>query len=252
MKHDFNSLTDNYKNNGFVIVDDFLPEEIANKLEVMYSDDNNEWEYLDQVRDQAYSTGKYGKSFTKSPYFPREEETYTAKFWRSNKLESETENIFGEYFVPALKSISQLELSKFDRRCFKLDEGCHYRTHIDEWLGRMSCSYYINKDWIWDWGGILHICSGEDEDYCKPIFPKFNRLVLLNNKKFHSPHFISPVSEFALNSRFSIVIFSGFSIKLKAASNCSVVRAASFTVFSNFIFNATFKILMSSLEENFL
>ena len=208
MKHDFNSLTDNYKNNGFVIVDDFLPEKIANKLEVMYSDDNNEWEYLDQVRDQAYSTGKYGKSFTKSPYFPRKEETYTAKFWRSNKLESETENIFGEYFVPALKSISQLELSKFDRRCYKLDEGCHYRTHIDDWLGGMSCTYYINKDWVWDWGGILHVGPDDNSDQLTSIFPKFNRAIFISHEGFRFPHFINPVTKYALNPRFSYVSFN--------------------------------------------
>ena len=208
MKHDFNSLSDDYKNNGFVIVDDFLPEEIANKLEIMYSSDNNEWEYIDQVRDQGYGTGKYGKSFTKSPFFPEVEEVYTAKFWRSNKLESDTENIFGEHFIPALKSISQLELTEFDRRCYKLDEGCHYRTHIDDWLGGVGCIYYINKNWIWDWGGILHVGVDDNSDQIIPIFPKFNRAIFISHGGFRFPHFISPVTEYALTSRFSYISFN--------------------------------------------
>jgi len=208
VKHISNNLINNYKNNGFVIVDDFLPEELANKLEVMYSADNNEWECINQAKDQTYSTGKSGRNFTKSPYFPGKEETYTAKFWRSNKLESETENIFGEYFVPALKSISQLELSKFVRRCFKLDEGGHWRTHTDDWYGGTSSIYYINKNWVWDWGGILHWGADDNTDQLTSIFPKFNRVVFMSHKNFKFSHFISPVTKHALNPRFSFNSFN--------------------------------------------
>ena len=35
MKHDYSSLIDDYKKNGFVIVDNLLPEEVANKLEII-------------------------------------------------------------------------------------------------------------------------------------------------------------------------------------------------------------------------
>jgi len=34
MKHDYSSLIDDYKKNGFVIVDNFLPEEGANIGEI--------------------------------------------------------------------------------------------------------------------------------------------------------------------------------------------------------------------------
>ena len=197
-----------YNEYGFEVIDDFLPEDVARKIELMFLKENNKWEHTTQVHDEAYGKGEYGKHITDNLNFPREDEEYIAKFWRSNKLELEVNDIFNEYFKPALKSISQSELTEYDIRCNKLESGDHYRSHIDSYAGDVGCVYYINKKWIWDWGGILHICSGEDEDYCKPIFPKFNRLVVLNNKKFHSPHFISPVSEFALNPRFSIVIFA--------------------------------------------
>ena len=146
MKNNYDSFIEKYKKNGFVIVDNFLPEDVANKLESMYSGENNEWKFYDQARDQAYSKGEYGKQYTDSPYFPGVEESYTAKFWRSNKLEKETESIFDEHMKPALKSISQSELYEYDVRCYKLDEGGHYRTHIDDWLGVIGCTYYINKN----------------------------------------------------------------------------------------------------------
>ena len=208
MKHDYSSLIDDYKKNGFVIVDNLLPEEVANKLEIMYSDEDTKWEFIDQYRDQAYSKGKYGKQYTDSPYFPGVDEAYTAKFWRSNILEKMTENIFDKYFKPVLKSISQSELSEYDVRCYKLDDGCHYRTHIDDWLGEIGCIYYINKSWIWDWGGILHVGMDDGSDQTIPIFPKFNRVVFISHGGFRFPHFISPVTNYALNSRFSMISFN--------------------------------------------
>ncbi len=208
MKHDYSSLIDDYKKNGFVIVDNLLPEEVANKLEIMYSDEDTKWEFIDQYRDQAYSKGKYGKQYTDSPYFPGVDEAYTAKFWRSNILEKMTENIFDKYFKPVLKSISQSELSEYDVRCYKLDDGCHYRTHIDDWLGEIGCIYYINKSWIWDWGGILHVGMDDGGDQIIPIFPKFNRAVFISHGGFRFPHFISPVTNYALNSRLSMISFN--------------------------------------------
>ncbi len=204
----FYNLIRDYKKNGFVIVDNLLPEEVANKLEIMYSDEDTKWEFIDQYRDQAYSKGKYGKQYTDSPYFPGVDEAYTAKFWRSNILEKMTENIFDKYFKPVLKSISQSELSEYDVRCYKLDDGCHYRTHIDDWLGEIGCIYYINKSWIWDWGGILHVGMDDGGDQIIPIFPKFNRAVFISHGGFRFPHFISPVTNYALNSRFSMISFN--------------------------------------------
>jgi len=201
-------IYEDYKKNGFVIVDNYLPEDVANKLESIYSEDNNEWELFNQYRDQAYGSGKYGKHKTESPYFPGEDEVFTSKFWRSNKLELETENIFDKYFLPNLKLLSGLELTEYNLFCFKLDEGCHYRTHIDDWVGEIGCIYYVNKKWIWDWGGILHVGVDNEVDKVVPIFPKFNRAIFVNHGGFKFPHYISHVASYALNPRFSMITFA--------------------------------------------
>jgi len=204
-------IYEDYKKNGFVIVDNYLPVDVANKLESVYSEDNNEWELFNQYRDQAYGSGKYGKHKIESPYFPGEDEVFTSKFWRSNKLELETENKFDKYFLPNLKLLSGLELTEYNLFCFKLDEGCHYRTHIDDWVGSIGCNYYINKKWIWDWGGIFHLDTAslkiDDSDSVVPIFPKFNRAVFVDHTRFRFPHFISHVSDYAKEVRYSLVSF---------------------------------------------
>jgi Rps23 Pro-64 3,4-dihydroxylase Tpa1-like proline 4-hydroxylase len=199
-KNDFNK-------DGYKVIDDFLPEDLAIKLyDIFESQSNDKWKLIDQVRENHY-----GHVFkTKNKLLPKKNESYTAKFARSEDIESliDFKEIISNQFTTKIREMVSESLTEFDTRAYRLDRGDHYRTHIDSYGGNINIIYYLNTEWIWDWGGILNICSDKDEDYCKPIFPKFNRLVLLNNKKFHSPHFISPVNEFALNPRFSIVIFA--------------------------------------------
>jgi len=197
-----------YNENGFAIVDNFLPDHIANKLESMYSGNLNQWELNEQVRDQAYGDSKFGKHKTDNPYLPREDEEYSAKFWRSNNLESEIDSIFDKHFKPALKSISQTKLTDYDVRCYKLDKGDYYRAHMDDYAGVVGCLYYVNKEWIWDWGGILHIIPSSDVTEATSIFPKFNRAVFLSHGGFKFPHFVNVVADYAKKPRFSVVSFN--------------------------------------------
>ena len=188
-------------NSGLEIVDDFLPKEVAENLEELYSKEK-EWELMNQVRETHYQ--HVFKSA--SDYFPMEDEFYMAKFHRSQKLESQISNIFDKYFKPKLIEFSGKKLLEFDTRCYKLDDGDFYRTHVDDYAGTVGCVYYLNKRWCWDWGGILHI--GETEGELTSIFPKFNRIVIHDMKQFRFNHFISPVASYAREPRYSIVSFN--------------------------------------------
>jgi Rps23 Pro-64 3,4-dihydroxylase Tpa1-like proline 4-hydroxylase len=195
-----------YKENGFLIVDDFLPNEKAEELYELYASEE-EWEHHDQVREGHF---KHVFQTINSPYFPGEEEAYMAKFGRSEKLEQNTElkNIFNDYFKPALAGVSRLALSDYDVRCYQLKQGDFYRTHIDDYAGDIGCIYYINKKWVWDWGGILHVGSDEDNEAITALFPKFNRAIFVDHGGFRFPHFISTVSEFAQNPRYTMISFN--------------------------------------------
>lgn len=196
-----------FQEKGYVVIDDFLPEEIVNELNEMYVA-QKEWEQIDQVRDRHYQH----VFATKSKYLPKGDESYMARFGRSRDLEKNERlnEIYQKYFVPELKRYSQTELKAFDVRCYNLKPGDFYRSHIDDYAGAIGVVFYLNKKWIWDWGGLLHVNSYEgDADFIDTIFPKFNRIVLLDHKKFKFPHFVSAVSEFAKEARFSIVSFNG-------------------------------------------
>jgi Rps23 Pro-64 3,4-dihydroxylase Tpa1-like proline 4-hydroxylase len=196
---------DQLNTKGFTVIDNVLPLELANKLCDVYEQEN-EWKLLNQVRENHYS--HVFKS--PNPFLPQEGEAYSAKFSRSNNLESLeiVKDTFNNHLVPLLKSVSPFEMSEYDVRCYKLDTGDYYRTHIDDYAGTVNMIYYVNKEWRWDWGGILNVYSHEDLELCESVLPKFNRVVLLNNKVFKAPHNVSTVEKYALNPRYTIVSFN--------------------------------------------
>lgn len=202
-------MYDKYKNElvelGYTIIDDFLPIDTAKQIHSLFETENY-WEHIHQIRENHFEHVHK----TKSPFLPKEDEAYSSKFSRSPHLEqnSNIKNLYEEFFIPKLKLISPFELNEFDVRCHMMDYGDYFRTHIDDYAGSINLIYYVNEKWMWDWGGMLNIADDNDFDFNKQVLPKFNRVVLLNNKVFRSPHFVSSVEPFAQFPRYSIVSFN--------------------------------------------
>ena len=110
-----NNFIEDYYKNGYAVIDDFLPIDIANKLEELYFEENNKWDLEDQDYDEAYmdkSESTYGKFKTDSEYLPDSNESFTAKFWRSNNLESKVDEILIDHFK------KNLEIRRRQRKIF--------------------------------------------------------------------------------------------------------------------------------------
>ena len=190
---------------GYTVIDDFLPIEVAKKIHSLFVNEQS-WELKNQIRENHYEH----VFKTDSPHLPKGDEPYSTRFSRSDLLEQneDIKKIYDEYFVPMLREVSPFELNEFDVRCHKSDKGDYFRTHIDDYGGHINLIYYVNEKWMWDWGGILNIADDKDFDFNKQILPKFNRVTLLNNKVFRSPHFVTSVAEYAQLPRYSIVSFN--------------------------------------------
>jgi Rps23 Pro-64 3,4-dihydroxylase Tpa1-like proline 4-hydroxylase len=205
MNKDFEQIKLDLNNQGYCIIDDFFNKNEAKNINNLFVLESS-WEKNDQIRDNHFSH----VFKTKNILLPQPDEKYSAKYCRSFNLENSDpiKRILENYFKTFLIQISPFKINKFDLRCHKLGTGDHYRTHIDDYAGTINLIYYVNERWCWDWGGILNISSENESEFNKQIFPLYNRVVLLNNQNFRYPHFVSQVQEYALNPRYSIVIFT--------------------------------------------
>ena len=92
-------------------------------------------------------------------------------------------------------------------RCHKLIKNNLFRLHFDDYAGAYAVTLNLNKTWKWDWGGILSIPTGKNEEKLYSISPTWNSInILFSGKKF-TPHFVTPVQPFAKSPRYSMTIF---------------------------------------------
>jgi Rps23 Pro-64 3,4-dihydroxylase Tpa1-like proline 4-hydroxylase len=200
-----NFHTSELQTQGFTIIDNLLPLEIAIEVFNLFNQEK-EWETIDQVRENHYShVFKFDNNF-----YPQKTEIYSAKFSKSfNLTQNELiKNIQKEYIFPKVQELSPFEISTFNLSCHRQISGDYFRAHIDDYGASINSIYYVNKDWKWDWGGILNVGSHTNPIEISSIFPLFNRLVLINSKIFRSPHFVTTVEKFAQTPRYSIISFN--------------------------------------------
>jgi len=186
---------------GYTVIDNFLPIEVAKRLYKIYSEEPN-WELNVQVRENHY---KHVFKFN-HPELPHESESYKAKFWRSDELKEniEVNKIYNSYFPDGIKAALDIDVTSYALSCMQMKKGNYYRTHVDGWQGEYNSIFYINQDWVYDWGGLLHVVEDKEDGYFETILPKFNRLVILHNEKFKCPHFVTPINEYALHPRYTL------------------------------------------------
>ena len=198
-KKQLTTIKEQYDNIGVVVIDNFLDVEKANKIYNLFDKCNN-FDYINQVRERHYSTSIKNNIET----LPDEAEIYTAQFNKSSTLSNN--DAIGDFLDSVKLSANQYsdEKIRFYTKplCYKMVAGNHLRVHTDLYAGEFGYTYYLCKDWKWDWGGIVNYYIEQDETII-PIIPKFNRIVL-RNEKIKLNHFVSTVEKYALCNRYTI------------------------------------------------
>jgi len=188
-----------FKEQGYTIIDNFLAQELHDELLNEFDEANSEINY--QLRHGYYQE----KLKSNNINHPDENECYIAKFKKLKSLKKmqSLQEFFEENIISIVKEISNnlVNYSVFPT-AVKLSSGDLYRVHHDAYNGEVGYSYFINRGWKWDYGGILTYIF--EDLTAKPIFPKSNRL-LLRNEKFKQFHFLNSVENFATSEQYIIL-----------------------------------------------
>lgn len=195
-------LQKEFNETGFTVVSNAVPHEFALEARQLFLEAN--WNKVDQFRPDHFKH----VFKTNNPLLPREEEAYIAKFSRAYDLEKDNRmrEIVREHIRPILETISLRPARSFDIRALKMDHGDLMRVHIDDYAGDVGFIWYLCSQWIWDWGGIL-TCAVE-EGKAESAIPQFNQLVVINHSQRRVPHWVTPIADYAKESRLTIVGFS--------------------------------------------
>lgn len=183
------------------VIQKALPEALA--LTARTEFENADYDKITQERK-----GYYGREFTDDiPFVPENDEVYRSEFYRSNYLESNgaIRESYYSYIKPLVEYTIGKQILEADLRCYKMSEGGHFRIHRDAYISDTGFIWHLSKNWKWDWGGVL--MSIDEHGQAEATIPQFNQLVVMNHKDGQVPHFVTPVTSWALEPRYMLVGF---------------------------------------------
>jgi hypothetical protein len=186
-------------NNNIEIIDKFLNE---NDHDILLDHlINLKFKVFKQTKEEHYSHIFHFDG----EYFPNTNEIYSTKF---NQLENNviTDSIlsnFNEKLIQFIKNKYNNKYKYFSQPVIvKLNKDCYYRLHTDSYAGKIGYTYFINKKWIYDHGGLL--CFINSDNTIFPIIPVSNRIIIRNEKEV-LPHFLSSIEEWSELDQYIII-----------------------------------------------
>jgi Rps23 Pro-64 3,4-dihydroxylase Tpa1-like proline 4-hydroxylase len=187
-------------------VQNVFPKNVAEKIYLKFHKHNSKsWKLVDQKKP-----GHYGHVFkNNSKFLPDKNETYLAKFYRSDKLKNNPYIIdsIKKFVFPLIKKNLRFNIKEYDIRCHKFIKDNLARLHFDNYAGKYAITLNFNKIWKWDWGGLLSVPISKNSEKLFSMLPKWNSLSIIYSGQNNSPHFVTAVQKFAKSSRYSITIF---------------------------------------------
>lgn len=163
---------------GYIILDEFLPEDLLNKLFVHFkSIDSQLFKAAGVGRDQDFQINQ----------FLRRDKIY----WLDEKHQ-ENKPYFDWIEQLRLRLNRELLLGLFDYECHYayFPEGAFYKKHLDAFKGtsnrRLTTVLYLNPQWNSSDGGELQLYQPDALEPFTSVLPKFGRMVIFLSEVF--PH----------------------------------------------------------------
>ena len=190
-------------------IDNVFPELICKKILKLFEKEKK-WKFISQAREKHYRHVFSPQKNLDKKLFPSKKEIYFAKFYRSDNLKK---NLFlnseiKKYVFPYLEKI-KIKYSNYEIRCHKFKKGNFLRLHYDHYAGTYAITINLNKEWKWDWGGLLCVLNNKKKNEINCLCPEWNSMNILYSlgKNKNSAHFVSSIEEYAISPRYSITIF---------------------------------------------
>tara|TARA_R110000851_G_scaffold142275_3_gene280718 strand:- start:364 stop:1011 length:648 start_codon:yes stop_codon:yes gene_type:complete len=194
-------MINEYKKDGYVIIDNFLLEE--DYVELLSIFKNSNYEEINQIREKRYKMWET----LNDKHFPSADEDYLAHFWGSNEVSNhiKIKDMFRNKIKPLIKTVTD-DVGKFRHQAtrYKNNGRDFIRCHYDDYTGIAGyILYFIENDWKYDWGGLLHLTKNKK---VKTILPKSNRLVLINHS-LGMNHWVTPTNIWSKEYRHTLTGF---------------------------------------------
>ena len=163
-----------------LVVDNFLHQEFANKLEEKYPgrEDTTWWSYNNHFEKKLACNNINSLDSCFRDFF---------NLVNSRKFVSELEKLTG---IPGLIADPSLHGGGLHRieRGGKLDVHADFNYHkITGWRRRLNLIVYLNKDWKEEYGGHTEFWDKEMKGCVKKVLPIFNRMSIftVDDDSFH-------------------------------------------------------------------
>lgn len=222
------SYKDEFLYNGSVVIRNFLNEDYANKLCNFFNDGMPENWWYSSSSPGTEGTTRYIRNFPENQDSIRLEKEHSEKvfngggfayhFYRSigdhiqgcNCDECEFRNWLGsDEIIKFLSQVSNNQISGFNTMfASKYSQGCFLSPHHDDSLGSVGFVLQLTKNWLPQWGGVLHFLDDTMRVIEYSEVPTFNTLTL-----FHIPegkgkwHYVSHVNPGVTSNR---IAYSGW------------------------------------------
>ncbi|WP_115710878.1 2OG-Fe(II) oxygenase [Legionella sainthelensi] len=177
--NDSELLVHNLCTQGFHIIEDFL--------------ELGHCQFIQATAQEMYAQGLFRGAKIGLNLESHKNKTIRADeiFW----LDENEENSAIQSYLKRIKQLAQLlnqelylGLHEFETHLAAYQPGSYYKKHVDQFATKknrkISCVYYLNKDWCAESGGELKLYN-QEEQLIEIILPQENRFICFNSELPH-------------------------------------------------------------------
>lgn len=169
----WNAWADALAQNDYVVIDDYLPQNLLQQLLLFYD-----------ARQTDFEQAKIGARQDRQAAL---EVRSDLTFWLDRHRDVELDALFGwiEESLRRWNELLFLSLSGHEFHLAYYPSGGHYQKHLDQFRGRnnrmISCVLYLNADWQPGDGGELRLFDEKGEQVRTCVEPVINRMVFFRS-----------------------------------------------------------------------